>query len=255
GNDEGIPPDNFLRTAVGVYPAGGRFDGNSDVFPFRAHFDANGDYIGYRASIAIDFDQNVGLGFGGGGAGIEPFVLASYVKFWRAEANLMLGNTGAASSNLEAGMATSIAKVMTFGSLDGGGDFSYAPDTADEDIQDLVVSPSEFVERMTDAFDDAPVSSGLDGNGFPVERDKMDILGEQFFVAMYGGAGDAWNFIRRTGYPRTIGRNTEDIGGSGLFPRTLLYPGNEIGANPNIQQRLDLSTKVFWDSGVTNPAN
>src|SRR6185295_4165043 len=28
-NPEGIPPDNALRTAWGVYPAGGRFDGSS----------------------------------------------------------------------------------------------------------------------------------------------------------------------------------------------------------------------------------
>ena len=29
GNDEGTPPDNFKRAAVGVYPAGGRFDDSS----------------------------------------------------------------------------------------------------------------------------------------------------------------------------------------------------------------------------------
>ena len=32
GNDEGTPPDNFTRTASGVYPAGGSFDGSEDVF-------------------------------------------------------------------------------------------------------------------------------------------------------------------------------------------------------------------------------
>jgi len=41
----------------------------------------------------------------------------------------------------------------------------------------------------------------------------------------------------------------------GTFPRTILYPNGEIVANPNITQRTDLNTLVFWDAGETNPAN
>jgi hypothetical protein len=44
-------------------------------------------------------------------------------------------------------------------------------------------------------------------------------------------------------------------GTPGLFPRTVLYPSNEVSSNPNIDQKTDLATKVFWDQGVTNPAN
>ena len=234
GNDEGTPPDNFLRTASGVYPAGGLFDGRADAFP----------YVG--ESISGTFGQKVGLGKGGGGAGIEPIILASSVEFWRAEANLMLGNDAAAATNMENAMAMHIAKVQSFGALDSGADFSQAPDAA-------VVA--DFVSRMKTAFENAPASSALDGNGYPVEKAKMDILGEQFFVAMYGGAADCFNFIRRTGYPRTLARNIEPNAGAGTFPRTVLYPGNEVQANPNIIQRTDLNAQVFWDSGTTNPAN
>jgi len=244
GNDEGIPPDNFLRTAVGVYPAGGSFDGVADAAPFIAQFDQNGDYIGYVASTQKLFGQSVGLGKGGGGAGIEPFILASYVDFWKAEASLMTGDAAAASNYIESGTAKSIAKVMSFGALDSSADFSQAPDAA---------TVSGFIATIKSNFDAAPLTSGLDGNGYPVEKDKMDILGEEFFVAMYGGAGDAWNFIRRTGYPRTLARSIDN--NPGLFPRTLLYPATEVGVNPNFQQRLDLNTKVFWDSGILNPAN
>jgi len=42
---------------------------------------------------------------------------------------------------------------------------------------------------------------------------------------------------------------------SGPFPRTGTYPGSEISANPNILQRQDNNTLVFWDSGVVNPQN
>jgi hypothetical protein len=72
---------------------------------------------------------------------------------------------------------------------------------------------------------------------------------------MYGGAGDAWNFIRRTGYPRTIGRSVADAAETGIFPRTGTYPGGEISANPNIIQRGDNSTRVFWDTATGSGIN
>jgi len=230
GNDEGIPPDNFTRTARGVYPAGGSFDAVADAFP----------WIGE----GINIEQQVGLGKGGGGAGIEAIMLNSYVHFMQAEASLALGDAAGAAAHMEAGMRASIAKVMSFGALDGSADMSQAPDAA---------AVEAFVTLILDEFNAAPMTSGLNGSGFPLENDKMDILSEQYFVTLFGGSADAFNFIRRTGYPRTISRNIEPD--PGLFPRTLQYPGNEVSANPNILQRTDLNTKVFWDQGVTSPAN
>ena len=245
GNSEGTPPDNFLRTASGVYPAGGAFDGNNDAADFIAQFDENGDYIGYVASAVKLYKQAVGLGNGGGGAGIEPIILASFVEFWKAEANLMLGNIPASSTNIENALTMSIAKVQSFGALDGGADTSQAPDAT---------TVTAFIDRIVAEFDAAPaMGSALDPNGFPVAEDQMDILSEQFFIAMFGAGSDAFNFIRRTGYPRTMARSWSPAPGN--FPRTVLYPGNEVGANPNILQRTDLDTRVFWDSGVTSPAN
>ena len=231
GDDDGTPPDNFTRTASGVYPAGGRFDDNPDVFPY--------DGVNFPA-----YDAFVGLGLGGGGQGIEPIILSSYVDFWRAEASLALGNTGDASMYFESGITKSIAKVQTFGSLDATADLSVAADAA---------RVATFIAEQVDNFDDADTDTALDGNGWPVEKSKWDILGEQYFIAMFGGAADAFNYYRRVGGPRTLGRNQEE--NSGDFPRTVLYPSSEIIANPNIQQRTDLSTLVFWDSGTTNPAN
>jgi hypothetical protein len=244
GNDEGTPPDGFTRTAVGVYPAGGSFDGYPDAAPFEAQFDSNGDYIGYVASINKLYSQAVGLGKGGAGAGMDPIYLASYVDFMKAEANLALGNATAAATHLEAGMTKSIAKVQSFGSKDSGADFSQAPDAS---------NVASFIADKVAEFNAASTTTSLDGLGFPTTKDKMDILGEQYFIAIYGGAGDAFNFIRRTGYPRTLSRNIDSNPGN--FPRTVLYPSSEVSANSNILQRLDLSTTVFWDTGVMNPSN
>ena len=105
GNDEGIPPDSFRRTAMGIYPAGGRFDDD-------------------------DFDF-VGIGQGGGGAGITPVMLASWVDLMRAEAAMASNNTGAAGTFLQNALTKSIAKVQTFASLDATVTAGFEPTAAE----------------------------------------------------------------------------------------------------------------------------
>lgn len=61
GNSDGIPPDGFLRTLHGVYPAGGTFDDRS-------------------------FDGQVN-GDGLGGKGITPVMLSSWMDFMNAYMN------------------------------------------------------------------------------------------------------------------------------------------------------------------------
>lgn len=100
-NNEGIPPDSFKRTAIGVYPAGGRFDGD-------------------------DFDF-VGIDQGGKGAGITPIMLASWVDLMRAEFALAGNNPAAANTLLQSALSKSIAKAKTFASLDPTADLSFEP--------------------------------------------------------------------------------------------------------------------------------
>ena len=120
GNDNGTPPDNFTRTAVGVFPAGGNFDDDR--------------FIG------------VNLGQSSNGAGIEPILRASTVDFWRAEAALVAGNTSMAAMHLQNGMIKSIAKVQSSISLDPLADISFAPDS------DAV---NAFISEQMEAFNDA----------------------------------------------------------------------------------------------------
>jgi hypothetical protein len=235
GNNEGIPPDGFSRTAVGVYPAGGSFD-NQDDIPF---------YVNGSGIANLPYGT-VGLGNGAGGAGIWPIYLSSYVKFMKAEAAMWTGDAATAATYMQQGMEESIAKVQSMGSFDPDADSSMFPTAADN---------AAFVNMIMTEFNNAPVTSGIGSDGYPTEKDKLDILGEQYFVAMYGGGNDAWNFMRRTGYPRTLQRPLSDAAESGAFPRTGTYPSSEISANPNIIQRGDNNTLVFWDQGVTNPSN
>lgn len=202
GNNEGTPPDGFQRTAAGVYPAAGRFDDNS-------------------------FDV-VGLGLGGGGAGIEPIILASYVDFWRAE---MATSDADKATFLEEGLKKSIAKVQGFGSLDVNADLSVGP--TDAEVTDYI---------------DAQVATYTAATG----NAKENILAEQYFITLFGGATEAYNYYRRTGYPTTLTPNWEL--NPGAFPRTFLYPQNEVITNPNLTQKLDNSLQVFWDTNPAGPA-
>ena len=238
GNDEGTPPDNFTRTAVGVYPAGGSFDNQPDV----PNYDNYGSLSGTNAGIK----GAVWQGNGGGGAGIWPIYLSSYVHFMKAEAAMWVGDVATARAMMEIGMQHSFNKVLSMGSIDPDADSNYFA-TATE--------VSDFIAMKLAEFDAAPLSNTSDPLAPSTTKDKLDVLGEQYFVAMYGGANDAWNFMRRTGHPRHLSRGLMDNNESGLFPRTGTYPSSEISANPNILQRQDNATQVFWDNGVTNPAN
>ncbi len=202
GNDQGIPPDNFFRTAFGVYPAAGLFD--DDSF------------------------GTVGLGLGGGGAGIQPIFTAFQVDFWRAE---MATTDGEKAQFLESALEKSIAKVQSFGGLDSNADASFAP-----------------TEAEVTAFIDAKVAEFNGATGAA----KQNILAEQYFVSLFGGSTDAYNYYRRTGFPTSLSPNWE--ANPGPFPRTLLYPQDEVVTNSNLDQKQNNNEQVFWDTNPAGPA-
>jgi len=235
-NNEGTPPDGNLRTAGGVYPEGGRFDDHNDFMTWDGGADQN--FVGYGNSAFVF------LGAGGQGAGIEPIYMSHNVDFMKAIAAMEMMDPTTAATYLEAAITKSIAKVQTFGALDPSADMSMAPDAT---------RVAGFIAATMAEFDAAPMDSTLDGNGFPVAKSKWDILGEQYITALFGGGADLYNFIRQTGAPATLPRGWEP--NRGLFPRTFLYPSGEASTNPNVIQRTDTQDRVFWDQGVTNPAN
>jgi hypothetical protein len=182
-------------------------------------------------SSAFDADSGlttgVGLGKGGAGAGIEPILLASYVDFWRGE----MGSDADKATFLRAGLEKSIAKVQGFGAKDGSADLSLAPTAAEV---------TTYIDDTVAAFNTA------------TGDDKQNIFAEQYFTSLYGGATESYNYYRKTGYPTTVLPNWEP--NPGPFPRTLLLPQNEVITNPNLSQRTDLNTQVFWDTNPASPA-
>ena len=167
GNDEGTPPDNFTRTAVGVYPAGGSFDNQPDV----PNYDNYGSLSGTNAGIK----GAVWQGNGGGGQGIWPIYLSSYSHFMKAEAAMWLGDVSTARAMMEIGMQHSFNKVLSMGSVDPDADSNYFA-TATE--------VSDFIAMKLAEFDAAPLSNAHDPLAPSANKDKLDVLGEQYFVAM-----------------------------------------------------------------------
>jgi hypothetical protein len=126
GNDEGIPPDSFRRTAMGVYPAGGRFD--------------------------ADTYENTGLGLGAGGAGVTPIMLASWVDLMRAEVAMASNNTGAAGTFLQSALTKSVAKVLSFGSKDPTADATFFPSAVEVSAHQAAVASAFNSGNTTDKW-------------------------------------------------------------------------------------------------------
>ena len=135
------------------------------------------------------------------------------------------------SAAMRAGIEKSIAKVQSFGALDTSADLSFEPTEADV---------TAYIDGIIADFDAA---SG---------DDKENLFAEQYFVTLYGGAFESYNYYRKTGFPTTVAPNWEPD--PGIFPRTYLLPQNEVLNNPNLTQRTDNNTQVFWDTNPAGPA-
>jgi hypothetical protein len=64
--------------------------------------------------------------------------------------------------------------------------------------------------------------------------------------------GEAWCDWRRTGYPLLqLLAGTLNPGNSNKVPRSVIYPQQEVDANPNLSQKANMSVRVFWDTRIT----
>ncbi len=180
------------------------------------------------------FNVIASISEGAAGAGITPIMTASWVDMMRAEMALIANDLPNARAFLESGIAKSFAKVRTFGVLDASADLSTAP-SVDFD--------AAYVREVGQLFD----AAATDG-------DRMDLLGAEYFVTLWGNGIDAFNFYRRTGRPSTLQPNRAPQPGS--FFRTFLYPTFFSTRNSSAPTRQGVAVdQVFWDTGTTLLAN
>ena len=103
---------------------------------------------------------------------------------------------------------------------------------------------------------DAVITKYIDGLNFAAagpER-KLELIGEQYWIATYLNHIEAWSNWRRTGYPKLTPANDANNVTGGTIPRRLRYYEDEVGSNPAsykeavARQGPDLlTTRVWWD--------
>ena len=195
-DESGIPNDNLLRATYGAYPVGGAYD--------------EGQFLSVH-------DTDLGTM---NGAGINPILTSSNIKFLLAEAVLTIpGVNGNALDYLKEGMQDSFDKVSNF---------------TGKTLDNVATYKQFVVDQYTNAAND---------------EEKLSIVVNQNYIASFGNGIEPYNAYRRTGYPEFTLPNFEN---PGEFPRSLFFPKSELDANdnPNFVQKA-LTDQVFWD---TNPA-
>jgi len=208
---DGIPPDGLKRTAYGVFPAGGRFDNNSGL-PV--------------ANPAL----------GNKGAGIHPIMLAAYVDFMLAEAAITLGTTGTPKTLLLSGIKKHMDYVRAFAIAGAEG----ATISAFEPAATFNAKVTSYLNYVGTRFDAAATNDT-----------KMNLVGREYWLSLYGNGTEAYNLYRRTGKPNRMQPGLESITGS--FVRSFLYPNNYMVTNTTAVQKKDLATQVFWDKNPASP--
>ncbi|MEL7003969.1 MAG: SusD/RagB family nutrient-binding outer membrane lipoprotein [Bacteroidota bacterium] len=196
-------------------PPDGQLRTTFGVYPTGGRFDDN------------SFQVIASINLGAGGAGITPIMLASWTDIMRAEMALEGGDAASAGMLLQSGVTKSFAKVRSFGERDAAADLSTAPDASLD---------AAYVTELGEVFNAAD------------DAGKMDILGSEYFVTLFGNGVDAFNFYRRTGRPSTLQPNIEPNPGG--FFRSFLYPPVFVERNASISQKSGVTDLVFWDPGT-----
>lgn len=185
----------------------------------------------YPAGGKFDADEGAIASFNDGlkGAGIHPLMQSSWVKFMLAESALLLGTDGDARALLEAGVKESINKVVTFAPVA----------LIDPDLAATTENIDAYVADVLAAYDAATDDDS-----------RLDVIMNEYFIALFGNGLEAYNNYRRTGKPANMQLPLSDQ--PGPFIRSFLYPGVVVNRNTNIPVKTTVANQVFWDN---NPAD
>jgi hypothetical protein len=196
-------------------PPDGPYRTTVGIYPFGGDFDANQNL-------------NVGLNRGAQGAGIQPIWQAAFTNFLAAEAALS-GANGNPRSLLEAGVRASISKVIGYpATVNVSAPASFVPDGS---------RVTAYVDKVLERYDAATTND-----------ERMEVIQQEYYIALWGNGVDAFNNYRRTGKPGKMSYTVAQAGGDMI--RSFFYPSVLVNLNKNITQKT-LDKKVFWD---TNPA-
>lgn len=210
GNAEGRNPDAQVVVAPGVYPVGGRVDTN----PTGAA--GNPNYRGFTQ-----------LGQGANGAGILPIYMSFFTDYMKAEIAIRLDDDpAAAKAALISGVTKSINRVRAF-----------AVSKAQTLPAGLEPAQAIYTSTLDAAYEAAADNA-----------DRMQIIGNEYWKALWGNGLEAYNLYRRTSTPRDLQPMRAVPGTEGPFWRSIVYPAVYANLNANAPSNDGKATrKVFWD--------
>ena len=199
----------MLRTAWGVYPAGGLYDN--------------------------DAGRGVSLGAGGGGAGIHPILTHSFVDFMLAESALTMGTTGDPKTLLKSGIEKSMADVRAVALST-----SEAGKIATFESANNYVWATEVKKYVDKVLADYDAAANDDA--------KLNIIATEYWIALYGNGVEAYNLYRRTGKPANQQPALEASPGgfirSFYYPASFIARNS----NATKIQKANMTLPVFWDN-------
>lgn len=164
------------------------------------------------------------LGQGANGAGILPIYMSFFTDFMKAEIAMRLNNDPAAAKTaLLSGVNKSINRVRAFG-------------TALAQTLPAGLEPAQVIYTST-----------LDA-AYEASTDKMQIIGSEYWKALWGNGLEAYNLYRRTSTPKDLQPMRTVPGTEGPFWRSIVYPAVYANLNANAPSNEGKATrKVFWD--------
>ena len=84
---------------------------------------------------------------------------------------------------------------------------------------------------------------------FAAAANPMDIVGKEYYKALWGNGLEAYNMYRRTSAPRNMQPTLQT--GSGPWIRAMVYPSVFANLNSSATQKdLNVVNKVFWDGNA-----
>jgi hypothetical protein len=80
--------------------------------------------------------------------------------------------------------------------------------------------------------------------------DQLNIVAREYWISLFGCGVESYNLYRRTGLPSGMQPTVNPA--PGAFPRTFWYPTSFEARNSSVEQKPNLTGKVFWDTFTAN---
>jgi hypothetical protein len=127
-----------------------------------------------------------------------------------------------------------------------------------EGISASILDASHPARPITAADVTAYLDADPDGDTFTngtlhgTQEEQLRQIIEEKYVASFMVTGEAWCDWRRTGYPLLqLLPGALNPGNDNKVPRSVIYPQQEVDANRKLDQKANMSVRVFWDTRTT----